>query len=670
MINNTHLGFFIIFAAFLHPNIILSGLSALVVTFFLVRLLKIDKTYGVRTTLYCNAILLGLFIGNLYLLDWVSLILIIVVMGLNLIFCFSFDALFASLGIPLLSLPFSVIAIFIALSKRKFTAIGHANFYFYELMPEFFNDLPGHMTLLLKSLGTFFCIPDPGFGLLVLLCVLLYSPIIAAFLVSGFFVGLHFDKFFAFTASEYVHQHYYFNFSLIFAFLGGIFLIPSLYSILWATFATLMTVLISTGLSTLFNFGEIPVMALPFNITAILVLRTLKTIAHRKINHYADRIPEESLEQTRLVNLRHANGEIGLFLPVAGEWTIQQSFNDTWTHKGRWQHALDFVIEKDGSTYANRGLEKEDYYAFNQPVYSPVTGHIVSICSTINDNKIEEVDNQNNWGNYLIIKSIHGFYVKLAHLKKNSVIVGLNSYVQAGDLIASCGNSGYSREPHLHLQVQWTQAPGSYTAPFHLLNYHDLTSGSAHFHSLPKTGDRIAPFVFNHALYRALNFKIDEQMDWKVHELNHSTHEVSFVHKLDPLTGKMFWTDGESKLYYHILGTKFYFYDLVGESLSPLWDLYSAAPVIPLVTGKKILFQDSLYLKVTETKVKRLFILSLQLLTGKMTKTKANYELDPANLTLEGLIQKNGEAQKTTLQIDPLKGITQFSIGTRIYERA
>lgn len=667
MVGDYRIGFFIILAAFLQPNIILSGLVALAFTVLLTQILKIDKHFHIRTTIYCNAILLGLFIGYLYLLDPISCLLIFITMALNLVFCFTFDSLFSILKLPLLSLPFSIIALFIALSMKKFTAIGHANYYFHEFYPELFQHFSSNTVLFLKSLGTFFCIPDPGFGLLVAICVLVYSPLTCLFLISGFMLGLSFDKMFAFTEREYIQQHYYFNFSLIFTAVAGIFLVPSFYSVLWATFATLITVLLSTALSSLFNFAEIPVMALPFNIAGFMILRTLKSIAHYRLNLNPGATPEDSLESNRLLMRRYLAGEVGVFSPVAGEWTIQQGFNGQWTHKGNWKHALDFVIQKENRTYQNQGLDLEDYYSFGQPVYSPVNGHIVANCSHLSDNKIEEVDNQNNWGNYLIIQSSLGYFVKLSHLKKNSSKAQLGQYVVAGEEVAKCGNSGYSREPHLHMQIQYSMLVGAHTAPFHLLNCFNTKTNVAHFQHVPKTNDTMAPFVFNFSLHRALNFKIGQKSSWNIY-YQEKTNQITLEHCLDSVTGKRYWFDGTSKLFYHIHGAKFYFYELEGESHSPLWDLYLSAPSIPIITGQSAKFEDELTLKLTHHYLSRLGYLTMQLLSGKMQPNTGKYQIDPSNLTIEGEVIIRNQKQKTFFKVDPIIGICEFQIGDTRYE--
>jgi murein DD-endopeptidase MepM/ murein hydrolase activator NlpD len=48
------------------------------------------------------------------------------------------------------------------------------------------------------------------------------------------------------------------------------------------------------------------------------------------------------------------------------------------------------------------------------------------------------------------------------------VVVVPGAWVQPGDLLGHCGNSGRSPQPHIHLHVQTSDEPGSPTAAFHL----------------------------------------------------------------------------------------------------------------------------------------------------------------------------------------------------------
>jgi len=68
-------------------------------------------------------------------------------------------------------------------------------------------------------------------------------------------------------------------------------------------------------------------------------------------------------------------------------------------------------------------------------------------------------------GNHVVLAlGDGGPVVLLAHLRRGSIRVAVGDPVRAGDVLAQCGNSGNSTQPHLHLQVssstRWEQARG------------------------------------------------------------------------------------------------------------------------------------------------------------------------------------------------------------------
>lgn len=68
-------------------------------------------------------------------------------------------------------------------------------------------------------------------------------------------------------------------------------------------------------------------------------------------------------------------------------------------------------------------------------------------------------------GNHVVIDmGSGGPFVLLAHLRQGSVRVRPGDRVHDGDLLAECGNSGNSTEPHVHVQVtdstRWAVARG------------------------------------------------------------------------------------------------------------------------------------------------------------------------------------------------------------------
>ena len=68
-------------------------------------------------------------------------------------------------------------------------------------------------------------------------------------------------------------------------------------------------------------------------------------------------------------------------------------------------------------------------------------------------------------GNHIVIAlADEGPFVLLAHLRQGSMRVAPGQPVVAGDVVAQCGNSGNSTQPHVHLQAtdstDWPRARG------------------------------------------------------------------------------------------------------------------------------------------------------------------------------------------------------------------
>lgn len=113
----------------------------------------------------------------------------------------------------------------------------------------------------------------------------------------------------------------------------------------------------------------------------------------------------------------------------------------------------------------------EVFYAFGQPVLSPITGTIVLVHDGEVDhearrsrlallpymfsqtsrvrNGIQEIA-----GNFIVIKQDDtSNYIAIVHLQNGSINVSEGQEVSEGDYLASCGNSGNSTQPHIHIQA-------------------------------------------------------------------------------------------------------------------------------------------------------------------------------------------------------------------------
>ncbi|MGB5691296.1 MAG: M23 family metallopeptidase [Flavobacteriaceae bacterium] len=96
----------------------------------------------------------------------------------------------------------------------------------------------------------------------------------------------------------------------------------------------------------------------------------------------------------------------------------------------------------------------EYHHIFGEPVYAPCNGKVIEIKDGVADNlgssmKVTPADGQGNF----IVLDCQGTVVSLVHLKQNSLKVKLGDNIVTGTLLASVGNSGFSQEPHLHLQA-------------------------------------------------------------------------------------------------------------------------------------------------------------------------------------------------------------------------
>ena len=71
----------------------------------------------------------------------------------------------------------------------------------------------------------------------------------------------------------------------------------------------------------------------------------------------------------------------------------------------------------------------------------------------MNDNTPGNTNENEPFGNYVMIKHDRNEYSVLAHLKRNSITVREGDIIYSQEVVGQCGNSGNSSEPHLHFQV-------------------------------------------------------------------------------------------------------------------------------------------------------------------------------------------------------------------------
>lgn len=94
----------------------------------------------------------------------------------------------------------------------------------------------------------------------------------------------------------------------------------------------------------------------------------------------------------------------------------------------------------------------KDYFIYEENVYSPLNGTIVSMVNNLNDGLPYQRQANEGAGNFVIIQSGE-VKVLLAHLIKGSILVHVGQKIKVGDIIGQVGLSGDTMEPHLHIHA-------------------------------------------------------------------------------------------------------------------------------------------------------------------------------------------------------------------------
>ena len=261
---------------------------------------------------------------------------------------------------------------------------------------------------------------------------------------------------------------------------GVVFAVPSAGSYALALGSLPLTAVLLAAAEALLGHGGgaggagLPALSLPYCGTALLVLYVL--LLRERPGRWLVLTPVQRYSpEANLYAQLAAPGQgpptpdyLPLALPFLGEWRCTQGYADGGpTHRGPWGQALDFVVaDAEGRTYQGSGLRLSDYYCFDKPVLAPADGVVEAVVQHLPDNAVGEVDTRHNWGNTVVLRHRPGLYSQLSHLRAHSVRVQPGQAVRRGEVLAACGSSGRSPEPHLHFQLQAAPAIGSPTLPY------------------------------------------------------------------------------------------------------------------------------------------------------------------------------------------------------------
>jgi murein DD-endopeptidase MepM/ murein hydrolase activator NlpD len=376
--------------------------------------------------------------------------------------------------------------------------------------------MPAWLGSFFTSLGWFLFTPHPLAGIALFAALLVTSRYLALLAVGGYAVGV---LALAALGSAVQPEVAGFNFMLPAMAVGGLFAFPDRVSVAWGLFAALVSALLCAALQAPLARLGLPPLAAPFLLASWLVLaglavRPVVGAPFLLLDHPT--LPERSLLAARLARARLAEpGSYPVNVPFFGAWQVSQGIDGEHTHRGPWRHAFDFVVvDENGRSHRGEGRTVDEYFAFGAPALAPVSGQVWRCEAGLPDNPPGEFDTRagRNWGNYVLVRTADAAFVLLAHLRQGSLEVKQGDWVEAGQVIGACGNSGRSGQPHLHLQVQGSEDLGAPTRPLHLrsvLVHQSGVAGAAYgLSARPAAGEIVSGAVCDRAFAESIHLQI------------------------------------------------------------------------------------------------------------------------------------------------------------------
>ncbi|KHD05959.1 peptidase M23 [Candidatus Thiomargarita nelsonii] len=645
-------------------NVGIAGIVSVLAAYLFARLIGMSDAFLSSGFFTYNALLVGLSIGYLFALGPLSLFFVVTAGIFTFVLSVMTNSIFSYyLKLPILSLPFVIVS-----SIAYLASYGYSNLYvtgLYAHGETISPSLPFWLEGFFISLGAILFSPNTLAGMLFAVVILLASRILFFLAVLGFYLGATISGLMEGAMTSAFLQINNFNFILIAMALGGVYLVPAPKSYLIAAIAVAVATILLDAIHLFWaNYG-IPAFTLPFNFVTMTFLYVLGLVGFPLVAQTVRRTPEETLDEY-ISNVRRFRGSFRkLTLPFSGKWTVWQGFDGAWTHQGSWKYAYDFVIEKAGKTCKNDGKFLEEYYAFKKPVFSPCKGRIVSVVSNQPDNLPGMVDKTDNWGNLVIIETTLDYFVELSHFAQNSIRVQEGQWVEVGTQLGLCGNSGYSPQPHIHVQIQATAQIGAVTLPFSFHGY--LENSRFVANDLPPEKAIIEPLHPNRDLEFQTAFILEQRFTFQALQGERLVQTVTLSVCM-AAGGETYFDSGKAKLFFAKDAHSFYFYRLEGDD-PWLSLLFAALPRMPLVYRRGMTWEDMPPVSAVAFGWRKHLLNLARAFYHRLCQTHYSGHWEGNGVIAGTLTQSGGQALPVALVLDRNLGFSRIRVGERCLER-
>ena len=219
-----------------------------------------------------------------------------------------------------------------------------------------------------------------------------------------------------------------------------------------------------------------------------------------------------------------------------------------------------------------------------------------NIINTVEENEISGVNTVENWGNTIILNHQNGLFTQISHIKKDSFKVVVGDYVVKGTILATCGNSGRSPEPHIHFQLQLSPIIGSKTVAYPIAYFieNEKNKRTLKISEVPKEETLISNVEVHSLLTESFAFIPERKITFKNSDTN---DEVTWEVHTDELNRSyLYCSKTKSVAYFVNDGTMFYFYDFEGSRKSLLFYFFLASYRVLLGCYENVEVTDSVSL--------------------------------------------------------------------------
>lgn len=644
--NRLWFGAMLLAATFFHPVVGSLALTGVVITNSAAWILKFDRD-RIRSGFYgFNGVLFGAVYGYFFQLTP----FLLAVFPLFALITFFIAAvlehhLATAFNLPGLSLPFMLslyvtIVFFRNYDTALFRTLDAASGSALDFLPAAVNSY-------LHSLALVFVQTSPWAGGVIALALILFSRVAFVLSVAGFAAGMLFTDLLLPDRSALLNDLAGLNSVLAALALGGSLLIPSRKAFLLAMLAMLVTVVVTGFFAQLFAHAGIPVLVLPFNavvLTAIYSLRFRAKTSGLVLLYFKPGSPEENYYYHHTRRARFDAFKACMAdLPMLGRWHVSQGRDGVITHRGDWRYAWDFVVtDEHGCTYQDSGQRLEDYYCYRLPVTAPLDGQVETVIDSIPNNPVGETNLQRNWGNTIIIKHADGLYSALSHLEPRSARVATGAPVKRGEIVALCGSSGRSPEPHLHFQFQATGRLGDKTLDYPLGYYLESTGNGPRLCAAasPREQTTVQNLSEHRGLQEAFAFPLGSRREFATTDARGRSSRESWEVKTDVYNTLYIESSAGAWASFFVDDRMFYFTGFHGRRRSALFHFYLCATRVPLGYQSAMTWNDVLPLdKALRSPVR--YLSELLLPAGRQFRAEAEFRFSGGADGSDRLIIKN-----------------------------